>query len=120
MTILTEAELKRRMGMTIDPNSVPRHDGGDLGCMEAKIEKGSDTRVVEKGHGRRGTAVFEPGELGEQGIPGFYGSATVISVKDDRPIPETAKKAPPAPQVQSTVVRSPEELLAMMGLTKKR
>jgi hypothetical protein len=117
VTILTEAELKRRMGMTIDPNSVPRHDGGDLGCMEGQIEKGSETRVVEQGHGRRGTEVYAADELGD---PRFYGSATVISIKDDRPLPQATKKAPPAPQVESTVVRSPAELLAMMGLTKRR
>lgn len=116
MTILTEAELQRRMGMTIDPNSIPRHDGGDLGYMEGVIQRGSDTRVVEQGKGRRGTEVYDAAELGD---PRFYGSATVISVKDQPPLPEQMdpkKVEPPAP----VKPRSPAELLAILGLSKRK
>ena len=115
MTILTEADLNRRMGMTIDPNSIPRHDGGDLGCMEGVIQRGSDTRVDAQGNGRRGAAVYSADELGD---PRFFGSATVITVSDQPPLPAELAPAKPAPA--PTKPRSPQELLAMMGLTKRQ
>lgn len=108
MTIIDQKELDRQMRRVIDPNSVPRHNGGDQGCMEGRIRGGSDESLQESGYGRRGGSEVDPRSLGDER---FYGSASVISLKDLPPDPaEHAKKSKP---------RSPQELLAMLGLKPK-
>ena len=114
MTIIDTKDLDRRMGMTIDPNSIPRHDGGDLGCMEGVIQRGSETRIDAQGNGRRGAVVFSADELGD---PRFFGSSTVISVKDQPPLPAELDPKKPA---GNPVAASPAELLARLGLNKRK
>ncbi len=109
MTIIDQKELDRRMSQTIDPNSVPKHDGGDLGAMQGVIARGSEDISTERGAGKRGAAVYALNEVGPQ----MSGSATVISVNDAPPLPakmDPAKPAPaPAPVAAPT--RSPQEIL---------
>jgi hypothetical protein len=83
--------------------------------MEGVIQRGSDTRVVESGNGRRGGKVFDARELGD---PRFFGSATVITVSDQPQLP--SELAPKKAGDPKPIARSPEELLAMMGLTKRK
>lgn len=127
MTIINAKDLDQQMGRTIDPNSVPRHNGADQGVLQE-----IDQAIVERGGGRRGAAVFSEREVGEQ----FVGSKTVISVNDAPPIPEqmdpraqAAKKvaavAPPMPPPAAAAPvaqrpRSPQEVLAAMGLAKPK
>jgi hypothetical protein len=83
--IIDSKDLDAQMGRHIDPNSVPRHDGGDIGHMQAVIQRGSEQIIVEQGGGKFGAAVLHEQEVGKQD---FYGSQTIISVNDAPPIPE--------------------------------
>jgi hypothetical protein len=93
----------------VDPTTIPKHNGGDQGCMEARIRAGTDTRIAEAGYGRRGAPVFESNELGDAR---FYGSATVISLNEQPQLPQEI-----APPVKA---RTPEEILAMMAMEPKK
>ncbi len=112
MTIINVNDLDKRMGQQIDPNSVPRHDGGDQGVMEGIIERGTDARAVHQGTGHHGAAVFDEREVGDNM---FFGSKTIISVNDAPPLPEKFEpKAPGAqvPQVQGAKLPMPPGLPA--------
>ncbi len=137
--IIDIKDLDAQMGRHIDPNSVPKHDGGDIGHMQAVIQRGSEQIIVEQGGGKFGAAVMSEQEVGKQD---FYGSQTIISVNDAPPIPEQMdplKKMPmPAmptlvvPQAPAPVLRpvapvpvpgakkvmTTAELLKSMGLAK--
>jgi hypothetical protein len=147
MVQISKAELDRRMGMVVDPNSIPRHDGADQGVMQGAIRRGSEVLIEEQGHGKRGTEVYDQRELNGNN---YFGSQTVISLNEAPPLiekqdprlrekalaEEAAAKAaaklaalapppPAAPVAQAPVAaaprpRSPEELLAAMGLGKKK
>jgi len=134
MGIINQSELDKKMGVTIDPNSVPRYDGVQQGAMEANFVHQSDTQILTSGRGQQGV-----GEVDKRGIPGedFSGSGTVISVSDapplqqelepEHPVPQVQKSVAPAPVAQQSVVPGPQpvaapktatELLISMGLIK--
>ncbi len=138
MAIISSKDLDAQMGRTIDPNSVPRHDGGTKGAMQAFVPNQSDHIEVQQGHGSRGAPVYEASEIPQRG---FYGSDTIISVNDappleaglepkPTPIPgQAAQLVPPKPKVAAPpVVQQPQrpqrqstavEVLARMGLKPK-
>ncbi len=127
MTIVNSNELDAQMGRHIDPNSVPKHDGGDVGHMQGVIARGSEHIIVEQGGGKRGAAVYDAQEVGKQD---FYGSQTIISVNDAPPLPQqmdpikkpiTLPVVPMPVQAPAAAAKQPmtsAQLLAMMGLKK--
>ena len=146
MTVLNSKDLDAQMGRYIDPNSVPRHNGGDSVHMQPVIARGSEHVTEEQGAGRYGAAMFSEQEVGGQD---FFGSKTIISVSDAPPLmkehdpvkkPITLPVVPmplammPMPAVpvvpvvkavalvakQAPSVRSAAEMLAAMGLNKPR
>lgn len=146
MTIISVRDLDNQMGRTIDPNSVPKHDGASLGSMEADIQRGPNNETVQQGAGRFGGTVVDRESVG--GGDRFYGSTTIISLKEapplqDKhdpdvvvlqaaPIPVARPKAPPfifpkvvakppvaMPVAPPVPVRTPDALLRQMGLKKR-
>ncbi len=134
MTIINAKDLDQRMGRTIDPNSVPKHDGSGSGHMEANVAAGSESLSVEQGAGRRGAAIFDEREVGQE----HAGSTTIIRLNEAQPLEakqdprlqQVAAKLPPAAPVAKAPIpvpasilaprpRTAAELLAQMGLGKK-
>jgi hypothetical protein len=129
MTVIKASEVDRQMGMQIDPNSVPRHDGGDPGAMRGVIAPGSEHQRQSSQELRRGSLVYSEKELGERG---FFGSQTVISVNaaeelDAKLDPTAAKPAepgkpialpPPPKTAPNAPPRSPAAILARCGYKK--
>ncbi len=126
MTVISSKDLDAQMGKSIDPNSVPKHDGATKGVMQGQITNPSDDVVTDKGHGQRGSAIYNPNEIPQKG---FYGSSTVISVNDAPPLDTGLEPKrppmpalPPAPQQQVQQPKRPAtavEILARMGLKPK-
>jgi hypothetical protein len=94
MTIISAKDVDQQMGTTIDPNSVPKHNGGDQGVMQGRFLPQSESVVVESGYGRRGTEVVSSGEVPQQG---FYGSGTVISLNEAPPLSDKLEPKRPVP-----------------------
>lgn len=124
MTIIKTSDLDKQMGMQIDPNSVPRHDGGDLGAMRGQIAPGSEHIRRGTQELRRGSLVYSERELGERG---FFGSQTVINVNaseelderldptKDAPVAQAAVPAPtPPPASPVNAARTPAAILARL------
>ncbi len=139
MVIINSKDLDAQMGRSIDPASIPKHDGASQGAMQAIIPNRTDHIEVSKGHGQRGTAIYNANEIPAKG---FYGSSTVISVNDAPPLEEGLEPKPaPVPgmpeDMQKLVVAKPvtpksattalpvarqlsaAELLARMGMKPK-
>jgi len=136
MTVISSKQLDAQMGRTIDPASIPKHEGATKGAMQAVVPNQTDHIEVSKGHGQRGSAIYNANEIPQKG---FYGSSTVISVNDAPPLEEGLEPAPiPVPKdpSQQLVVPKPKavapaiemhplrqqsaiELLARMGLKPK-
>ncbi len=127
MAIIKASDLDRQMGMQIDPNSVPRHDGGDPGAMQGVIAAGSEHHRQASQELRRGSLVYAEKELGERG---FFGSQTVISVSaseqlDAKLDPDAGKPvvpgqppvavAPPPKPAPNAPARSPAAIFARLG-----
>jgi hypothetical protein len=139
MGIVSSRELDQRMGLVIDPNSVPKHNGGSQGVMQAQIRRGSDDTVQSAQATHRGAPVYDSRELGQTG---FYGSATVVSTHQlqaldrdlDPNLPKTPKRMPivqvpgqpivqhgaPQAQQQPAVQRSTNDILRGMGLPPRQ
>lgn len=92
MAIVNMKDLDAQMGRTIDPNSVPKHDGGSQGAMEANFVAQSDTVIREAGAGRYGGQVFDSRELDRND---HYGSQTVISLNEAPPLLDKHEPPPP-------------------------
>jgi hypothetical protein len=95
MTIISSKDLDAQMSRQIDPNSVPKHIGGDQGVMQGVINRGTDAQEIHQGAGRDGAAVYNESEVGGQF---FYGSKTIISVNDAPPLPDKFEPKPAAPK----------------------
>lgn len=111
MTVISSKDLDRAMGQGVDPRSIPQHNGGEQGVMPGHFLPGTDTRIVQQGHGARGAPVYDANELPPTG---FYGG-TVVSVSDAPPVepamdPNVRPKAPP------NAPRSVADLLGGLGL----
>jgi hypothetical protein len=94
MTIISAKDVDQQMGTKIDPNSVPKHNGGDHGVMQGRFLPQSESVVTESGYGRRGTEVVSGGEVPQQG---FYGSGTVVSLNEAPPLAEKLEPKRPVP-----------------------
>lgn len=97
MTIINMRDLDAQMGRTIDPNSVPKHDGASQVSMEANFVAQSDTRVIDQGAGRFGASIMEGHEVSERG---YFGSKKVISLNEAPPL-ETKHEPKDDPNVKA-------------------
>ena len=79
MGIVSARQLDHEKNVVVDIRSIPVHNGGSQGAMQARIDRGVDDQRLASQTAARGAPVYEEQELGQRG---FYGSQTVISVKD--------------------------------------
>jgi hypothetical protein len=109
MTIINTSDLDAQMGRHIDPNSIPRHNGGDQGVMQGVIQRGSDTQIQDRDQGRYGTEVFSEAEVGGNN---HYGSRTIITLNEAPPLldqrdPDVVVVPTPAMPVSQAAPRPP-------------
>lgn len=133
MTIINAKDLDQQMRKTIDPQSIPKHNGGDHGVMEDRFLPQSEHVETQQGHGRRGATEISAGEAPR---PGYYGSQTVVSLSDlegVEQLPAGMEPKPPGapatngtgsapvPPPQQTVFRqrTAQEVIAQIGLSHK-
>lgn len=112
MTIVNMRDVDGQMGRTIDPRSIPKHDGATQGAMEANFVAQSDTQVQDRGGGRTGAAVFDARDVGQEG---YFGSGTIISLNEAPPL--EAKMEPPLPKVPEVVIAAATKVVQVQKPT---
>jgi len=136
MAVISSKDLDRRMEGGVDLSKADRRDRGGTGegAMEGVIPRGSEHQVQASLSKNRGAPVYEVSEIAPDG---FYGSQTVISVRDSEaldaqldpakgkvlpPLPYVPVAASPLPAPVATATKAPAtsaaELLARMGIRR--